>query len=238
MARSAARPGSGPSEAVRPCPRALPCQHPLADRDLLTGREGEPSLAVPLPAAVRVPGGVRELQAAPVAVPGVDVPVAAALASGDGVPVRGPGRVGGGRAPRPAFPIASVTNRIRSRWVSRDSFGAPVALVTVTVVDDGAASPRPLVATSATMAIDREMIETDTPLGSVRLLCSVMCVGPPRGAARGQATTSGRALRGRFPSPPRWSWKRTAGHRTAPGPRERTWLERDWGKGGKPEWVQ
>ena len=62
-------------------------------------------------AAVGVPGGLRELQAAVVAVAGVDGPVAAALALGDGVPGGGGG--GGGRR-RPAR--APRRRRRRRRW--------------------------------------------------------------------------------------------------------------------------
>ncbi len=72
--------------AHRPGAAALGGKHPLGDGDLLiaTGlvrRRGE------LAAAVRGPGARRELQPAVVPVAGVDGPVAAGLASSDGVPL-------------------------------------------------------------------------------------------------------------------------------------------------------
>src|SRR4029450_7930154 len=76
----------------------------LGDRDLLCLR-GLVRVRRVLTAAVRVPGALRELQAAVVAVARVGRPVAAGLALGDPVPGAGVagGRVGRGRR-RPAGP--------------------------------------------------------------------------------------------------------------------------------------
>src|SRR5690606_4873130 len=81
--------------AVGPRARALALQDALADRDLLALR-GLVGGGGVLGAAVALPGLLRELQAAVVAVAGVDGPVAAGLAGGDLVPAGG-GRGGGGR---------------------------------------------------------------------------------------------------------------------------------------------
>src|SRR5690606_17654631 len=68
--------------AGRPGTPALPGQDPLGDPDLLLAR-GVGRVAG---AAVRLPGALGELQTAPVAVAGVDRPVAAGLALGEAVP--------------------------------------------------------------------------------------------------------------------------------------------------------
>src|SRR5690606_23786715 len=76
--------------ADRPCTDALSGEHVLGDADLLLAR----GVARGAGATVGLPGALRELQAAVVAVTGVDRPVATALALCDGIPVAGCG-VGG-----------------------------------------------------------------------------------------------------------------------------------------------
>src|SRR4051794_2077766 len=77
--------------AGRPGAPALVALDPLADPDLL-GLGGPARDAGEVAAAVAAPGGGADLQAAVVAVAGVDVPAAAGLALGE--PVPGPGRGG------------------------------------------------------------------------------------------------------------------------------------------------
>ena len=73
--------------ALRPCARTLTGQNLVGYRDLLLLR----GLCGVSDAAVLLPGGLLELQAAVGAVAGVGGPVAAGLALGDGVPVHGIG---------------------------------------------------------------------------------------------------------------------------------------------------
>src|SRR3954454_582738 len=90
--------GAGQTRAAdRPGTLALRGEDLLGDGDLL-GLSGLVGLRGVLRAAVSGPGGGRELQTAVVAVAGVDGPVAAGLALGDGVPLGGGG--GGGVAGR------------------------------------------------------------------------------------------------------------------------------------------
>src|SRR5690606_9608948 len=93
--RGAGVSGAGQALAAdRPGALALARQDLLGDLDLL-GLGGLVGGGGVLRAAVAGPGGGGELQTAVVTVAGVDGPVAAGLALGDGVPLRGGGRGGG-----------------------------------------------------------------------------------------------------------------------------------------------
>jgi hypothetical protein len=73
---------SGAARADRPGAGALAVEDLLGDGDLLVAG-GEVGARRVGPAAVRLPGGLGELQPAVEPVAGVDVPVAAGLAGGD-----------------------------------------------------------------------------------------------------------------------------------------------------------
>jgi RNA polymerase sigma-70 factor (sigma-E family) len=103
LARLRALSGSAQADAARaggPGAPALRATHALGDADLL-GPGGAVGVGgVPL-AAERAPGPGAELQAAEVAVAGVDVPAATGLAVGQPVPgAHGRGAGGGGRGDR------------------------------------------------------------------------------------------------------------------------------------------
>src|SRR5690606_4147012 len=83
----------GPDRAHRPGPGTLAVQHLLGDGDLLV-LGGQVRAGRVAGAAVLLPRGLGELQAAVVAVAGVDVPVVGRLAGGDLVPGPHVGRLG------------------------------------------------------------------------------------------------------------------------------------------------